>query len=486
VIKPERFTLTPTLSFAERGNRKRFARDGWRAFGASAAIALILPVWGCASHRADDGLNHVENLLAKGTSNRVRWNRGSADDLATRDELNALWRHPIGADDAVQIALLNNRSLQATYEDLGIAQADLVQAGLLSNPRFFASARFPNQGPGSPDAEFSVAEDFLELFMVPLRKRIAADKLAVAERRVADAVLGMEREARVAFYTYQGRRQELALQKTILDAQQSSCDLARQQHKAGNISDLDLASEEASCSAAKLEVARTQFQSIADREEITRLMGMSGPEVQSWQAADKLPDMPTAESPLQELESLAIRRRMDLDAERRQTLVIARSLGLTEQFRLTGIEIGFDVERRDPTERYVTIAGPQLTVELPIFDQKQAQIARLQAEYRQGVDRIAALAVDIRSQVRSARDRIMAARQTAELYQDVVIPQRRQVTALSEKHYNAMLLGVDRWLIARQMEVTAYKEYIEAVRDYWIARSDLERAIGGRLPATRR
>ena len=226
-----------------------------------------------------------------------------------------------------------------------------------------------------------------------LRKQIAADKLAVAERRVADAVLGMEHKARVAFYTYQGRRQTLALQKTILDAQQSSCDLARQQHKAGNISDLDLASEEASFSTAKLEVARTEFAAKADREEVTRLMGLSGPEVDTWQAAEKLPDMPAAETSMQELESLALRQRLDLDAERRQTLVIARSLGLTEQFRLTGIEIGIDVERRDATENYVMIAGPQLTVELPIFDQKQAQIARLQAEYRQGVDRIAALVV---------------------------------------------------------------------------------------------
>ena len=446
-----------------------------------ASIALASCGWGCNSHRSDDGLNHVANLISQSTPQRVRWNRGSADDLATRDELKALLQHPLGADDAVQIALLNNRSLQATYEELGVAQADLVQAGLLSNPKLFASVRIPNHGPGSPDAEFSVAEDFLELFMVPLRKRIAADKLAVAERRVADAVLAMEHEARVAFYTYQGRRQTLALQKTILDAQQSSCDLARQQHKAGNISDLDLASEEASFSTAKLEVARTEFAAKADREEVTRLMGLSGPEVDTWQAAEKLPDMPAAETSMQELESLAIRQRLDLDAERRQTLIIARSLGLTEQFCLTGIEIGIDVERRDATENYVTIAGPQLTVELPIFDQKQAQIARLQAEYRQGVDRIAAMASDIRSQVRVARDRIAAARQTAQLYQDVLIPQRRQVTALSEKHYNAMLLGVDRWLIARQMEVTAYKEYIEAVRDYWIAKSDLERAVGGRL-----
>ena len=171
---------------------------------------------------------------------------------------------------------------------------------------------------------------------------------------------------------------------------------------------------------------------------------------------------------------------MDLDATRRETQLIAQSLGLAEQFRLTGIEIGFDVNRRDPTEHYVTVAGPTLSIELPIFDQKQAQIARLQAEYRQGVDRLTAMAVDIRSQVRAARDRLSASRETARLYRDTIIPQRQQVAKLSELHYNVMLLGVDRWLMARQAEVSAYKEYIEAVRDYWIARSDLEWAVEGR------
>jgi cobalt-zinc-cadmium efflux system outer membrane protein len=181
---------------------------------------------------------------------------------------------------------------------------------------------------------------------------------------------------------------------------------------------------------------------------------------------------------MEHLESLAIRQRFDLDAARRETHLVAQSIGLTEQFRLSGLEIGVDTEH-DPTGFNVT--GPILSVEIPIFDQKQAQIARLQAEYRQGLNRLTALAIDIRSHVRADRDRVIAAREMARFYRDDLIPQRRRVTQLSELHYNAMLLGIDRWLMARQSEVSAYKEYIEAMRDYWIAKSDLERAVGGRL-----
>jgi cobalt-zinc-cadmium efflux system outer membrane protein len=444
------------------------------------ALAALL-IGGCASQPADKGFADVQKLVGERTAHAVRWNQHSPADAAVSDELRKVLQKPLGVEEAVQVALLNNHSLQATFEEIGVAQADLVQAGLLSNPKFFASLRFPNQGPGSPDAEFSVAGDFLELFLVPLRKQMAADRLAAAQRRVADAVLDLEHRVRVAFYTYQARRQEIMVQQTMLDAQATSLELARRQNQAGNMNDLDLASEEATYSTERLEVARTETQIRGDREELNRLLGLWGQESASWRAAEKLPELPATEPPMQNLESAAIRQRLDLDASRREAQAIAQSLGLTEQFRLTGIELGIGVERRDPTEHYVTVAGPQLSVELPIFDQKQAQVARLQAEYRQSLNRLTALAIDVRSQVRAARDRVQAARATAAFYRDVLIPQRREVARLSGLHYNVMLLGVDRWLMARQAEVAAYKEYVEAARDYWIAKADLERAVGGRM-----
>jgi cobalt-zinc-cadmium efflux system outer membrane protein len=401
-------------------------------------------------------------------------------------KLNAAHVHqtlqkPLSAHLAVSIALVNNRSLKATMEDLGIARADVLQAALISNPKFFASIGFPNHGPASPDAEFSIAQDFVDILMVPLRKKIAADRLAATERRVTDAAVTLSHDVCVAFYTYQARGQAAALQKTIVEAQQASLELSRQQHKAGNISDLDLASEEATFSSMQLDLIRTEAQARSDREALNQLMGLWGADASAWKSGEKLPDIPEAEFNQTDLEDLAIRRRADLDAVRKETQAMAQALGLAEQFRLTGIEVGFAVDRRDPTEHYVTVAGPTLSVELPIFDQKQAQIARLAAEYRQGIDRLTAMAIDIRSQVRSARDRVTAAREAARVYRDTIIPQRQAVTKYSQLHYNVMLLGVDRWLMARQSETSAYKEYIEAVRDYWIARADLDRAIGGEL-----
>ena len=75
----------------------------------------------------------------------------------------------------------------------------------------------------------------------------------------------------------------------------------------------------------------------------------------------------------------------------------------------------------------------------------------------------------------------MAARMTIEYYAKTLVPLRERIVTLSQEQYNAMLLGVYQLLQAKQNEINSYREYIEAVRDYWIARADLERAIGTRL-----
>ena len=126
-------------------------------------------------------------------------------------------------------------------------------------------------------------------------------------------------------------------------------------------------------------------------------------------------------------------------------------------------------------------AGPALELELPIFDQGQAESARKAALFRQSRHRLAQLAIEARSQVREARSRLLATRAVVERYRDVLIPIRERIVVLSQQKYNAMLMGVYELLLAKQSEVNTYREYIEAVRDYWIARSDLERAAGGRL-----
>ena len=95
-----------------------------------------------------------------------------------------------------------------------MAQADLVQAGLLRNPIFDFSAMFPLAG-GQPNLELATAFDFLAIFYMPLRKRVAAAQFEDAKLRVTGAVLDFAATVRAAAYRHQANEQILELRQAI-------------------------------------------------------------------------------------------------------------------------------------------------------------------------------------------------------------------------------------------------------------------------------
>jgi cobalt-zinc-cadmium efflux system outer membrane protein len=436
---------------------------------------MAAPMVGCVPKEA--GFPDVARAVESRTGYKILWNRGGAADGEVATRVAALLAKPLGVDEAVQIALLGNRRLQGTYEDLMIAQADVVQAGLLRNPVLSGSLRFPLDQRGAPNVEVGVEQDFLDVLLIPARKRLASSAFEAAKLRVGSEVLRLAADVRVAYFTLQGAQQVASMRRTIAEAGSASVELAQRQHDAGNISDLDLAGEQALYEQIRLDLARSEGEILGAREHLIRLMGLFGDGV-TFTLPDRLPDLPAADPSLDHLETLAITRRLDVAAAREEAQTSAHQLALASGGRWLVGGVGADFERDVDGKRVV---GPTARLELPIFDQKQALLARLEAELRQRQERLAALAIDARSEVREARGRVLATRAVAVHYRSVVIPLRERIVALSQQHYDAMLLGVYQLLMAKQSEVTSYREYIEAVRDYWIARAELARATGGKL-----
>jgi cobalt-zinc-cadmium efflux system outer membrane protein len=395
-----------------------------------------------------------------------------------QERVRTLLKGTISGADAVEIALLRNQRLLATYEELGVAQADLVQAGLLSNPTLGARVRFPS-GAGATETELSVALDFLDLFTLPLRKRVASAQLDAARARVGDAVLALAAEVQQAVVSVQAARLTARVRALALESQQAAAELRRRQGAAGNVGELEQAQEEVFYQQGKIETARAQAQVLEQREKLNRLLGVWGPESASWQVSDALPELPAKEPVLDHIESLAISRRLDLASARAESAALEESAtGISRS--LPAVQAGVSTSRDAEGTR---VTGPRIDLELPLFDQGQARRARLTAEARKARAREAALAVEIRAEVRSLRNRLLAARGVAEHYRLVVLPLRERIVQQSQLRYNSMLLGVFQLLAARRDEIDAYRDYIESVRDYWMTRAELTRAVGGPLAA---
>ena len=434
---------------------------------------------GCVSVPEDAGFPDVQRMVAERIPHRVHWHRGTPADGEIRDFVRTLLKKPLTPEAAVQVALLNNRSLQAEYEELGVAQADLVQAGLLQNPVIFGGVGLPNESPKRAGLGFGVAFSFIDLLILPARQQVASAHFEEMKLRTAKAVLDLSADVKADFYAYVAARQTVEMRQVVAATALASSDLAKALHDAGNISELRLSTERAHYEKERIEWLRAQAELVPLKERLTRLMGLYGKDA-LWTAVDRLPDIPGQEVPLAHLESYAIQRRLDLAATLKERDALASSLGIVEDFWwLGGFEVGVESERETDGQ---WIIGPAASLELPIFDQGQAASARGRALLRMGEQKLSALAIDIRSEVRALRDRLLTTRRLARHYIESVIPLRERIVALTLRRYNFMLIGAFEVLEAKEEEADAYQQYIEIVRDYWLHQTELERAVGGSLP----
>jgi outer membrane protein, heavy metal efflux system len=443
------------------------------AVAACATVACT----GCATVDPHDAFADVQSLLADREAATVHWNLGTAADAEAAAKVAGLLDTELTADAAVQIALLENRRLQALYERLGVAQAELVASGLLRNPVFEGEVRFA-EGGGSTGFELAVLQPFLDVLYLPLRRRVAAAELAAVKLRVSGAVLAFAADVRRSFYSLQAALQLLELRQTTLRAVEMSHELATRLHAAGNLRDLDLTNERVLVEQARLEVALAETEVTSWRERCNAAMGLWG-ERTGWRAFGRLPPVPEAELELAHLEARAIERSVELEAQRRDIEQQGERLGLERGEALLA-ELGAAAEREAGDG--VFSAGPAVGITLPLWNRGQAVAAAGLAEFRRREAEYFATAVEIRAEVRAAAQAVSAARAREAFHREVLVPLRHRLVAATQLQVNAMQVGSFQLLEAKRAEIEAGRGYVAALRDYWLARVGLESMLAGQRP----
>jgi cobalt-zinc-cadmium efflux system outer membrane protein len=452
----------------------------WHSYGRAATAALALAAASCGGVSAERGHDQVGREVRARTGHATGWEKGPPDDARVTAWVAQQTAAGLTRSRAVEIALINNPALQATYEALGVSQADMVQAGLLRNPTFGADLGLPVSNGNLSELRLSLVQDFLDLFVLSSRKEIARDQFEADALGVAHQALEVAAEAEAAFVAALAAEQLLADRRAVVEATRAAADLSARQLEAGNVSALDQSAERAKHEQAKVDLARDEVARLEARERVNRALGLSGKEAATWRAAEELPPLPEKEPTLADLENVAVRQRLDVAMARRRVELLGKAVSLARSTRLFGrLEVGVDMHR-DPSGPRVL--GPNLIIELPIFDQRQAAIARLEAQQREQQRRLAATTLDARGEVRLAQARLASARTTALHYRDTLLPLRVQILEQSQLHYNGMFIGLFQLLTAKQAEIEARRGALETLRDYWATRAELARAIGGALP----
>lgn len=439
---------------------------------------LLVGLTGCASVDLRAGFPEVSAAVEERAATKIMWNRGNELDNEAAEKLRALLQKKLAADDAVQIAMLNNRDLQAIYTDLGVAQADLVQAGLFRNPILDAAVLFPLSGV-RPDLQLTVVISFLDALYVPLRKRVAAARFEDAKLRVTGAVLDFAVQVRAAFYGHQANEQTLELRRSIVQALTASFEVSRRLHEAGNITDLDLARDRALMEGSKLALRSAEVGARQSREQLNSLMGAWGEDAK-WEIDGRLPEVPSEPLRMDGIEQAALTRSIDLSSARQRIIIAGQQLGYDRATALIpATDFGLGAEREEGWK-----VGPVVSVPIPLFDQGQARVGRAVAELRRAQQEYYALAVRIRAVARAVEERLRGAQDRALYYRDILLPLQERIVNEAQLQYNAMQLGVVQLLRDREQQIETGVAYVEALREYWLARADLAQLSSGRLPVS--
>jgi outer membrane protein TolC len=439
-------------------------------------LAALMLIAGCTTFSPDGGMSKVNELTRSRIQQDAQWLRNDKDTQAARAATRELLVKPLGPDEAVSVALLNNRGLQATYADLGIAEADVVQAGRLRNPGFsFTRLRRADE----IEIERAFLFDVLGLITMPLRTGLERRRFALTQSRIAADVLQLAADARRAWYAAVAAQESAAYAEHVKQAAEASAELARRMAAAGNFSKLDHAREQAFYADATAQLARARQTAVARRERLTRLMGLWGDDVR-FQIPARLPALPKAARDIAALETRAIKSRLDVQGAIQEAENLAASMGLT---RATGFINVFEVGyQRNSLSGQPRQTGYEIELRLPLFDWGGAKVARAEYTYMQAVHRAADTAVRARSEVPEAYAAYRTAYDLAQHYRDEIVPLRKHISEEVLLRYNGNLMSVFELLADARQQIAAVSSAIDAQRDFWLAETTLNLALTGKSP----
>ncbi len=440
----------------------------------TAAVLLSTVLAGCASFSADGGFASVEQTAQVRLGKELRWARSAADQEAIDKRVAELLAQPLTMDDAVQVALLNNRGLQANFQELGISEAERVQAGRLPNPGF----SFGRLTRGDEiEIERGLHLNLARLLAMPLIGPMEKRRFEQTQSGVAMNVLSLAADTRKAYVNALAAVESVRYMQQVKQAAEASAELARRMEQVGNFNKLQRAREQGFYADAALNLARAEQAQRATRERLTRLLGAWGPQTQ-FTLPERLPDLPAQALDLPDIERVALAQRLDVQGAKLAAEQTARNLGLTRRTRFINVlELGLvrNSSNEAPTQR-----GWELSFELPLFDWSGARVARSEAVYMQSVHRAAETAINARSEVREAYGAYRTAYDIARHHLDEIVPLRQRIAEENVLRYNGMLIGVFELLADARAQIASVNAAIEAKRDFWIAQADLDMALIGK------
>jgi len=456
-----------------------------------AALAFPLALSGCVTgtdySRKEAGFTSVANKTATVTAKETVWiqNQNQARSAAAQVKGLLARTKPLDVETAVQIALLNNKGLQAAYADLGDSAADAWQSTMFINP----TVSIGTTGMGTPElGAFKTIEGMITTNILALATRnrdvaIADTRFRQAQLIAAVKTLQVAADTRRAWIGAVASWENVGQLQHAQAAADAASELAEKLGETGAMAKGAQAREHVFVAELAGETAKARLAARLAKEELTRLMGLWGSDL-DYQVPNSLPPLPKSVVRRDTIEAEALRNRIDLQIAKLDLEATARSYGLTEATRyVSDFEIltGFETEREieDDETKTRTTAQVELEFAIPIFDTGKARMRKSELAYMRAANLLAEKAVNVRSEARSAYEAYRSHYDIARHYRNNVVPLRARVEEESLLTYNGMISNTFELLTDTRDKINSTLLSVNAKRDFWLAEADLAPAIYG-------
>ena len=464
------------MTLLRRGPAARGCLSPARLAAGSSLAALTVVLSGCAAFSPDGGFGAVQKATADRLTDPVQlvWARSPEDRDRIDQRVRELLASPLGARAAIEVSLLNNRGLQASFAELGITEAERVQAGRLPNP----GIHFGRTTQGSEvENERGFHLSLARLVALPLVQRVQERRQQQVQASVAQQVLSLAADTHKAWVQAVAAAESARYSRQVMEAAQASAELARRMAQVGNFNKLQQAREQGFYADAALNLARAEQQQVAARERLTRLLGLWG-EQTHYVLPARLPGLPAQVRDWPDIERKALAQRLDVAAAVASVEATAQSLGLTRTTRFVNVlELG---GTRSSSNEGHRARGWEISLELPLFDWGDAREARAEAVYQQALHRAAETAINARSEVREAYGAYRSAWDIARHQREEIVPLKARIAEENLLRYNGMLISIFELLADARSQIAAVNGAIDALRDFWLAQADLDMALVGK------
>jgi outer membrane protein TolC len=442
-----------------------------------AALISTLALSGCVTFSPDGGMTVVANVAGETIQKDVVAIHSDEEAESARSAVQRLLRRPLTVDAAVQIALLNNKGLQASYNELALAEADLVRESLPPNPTF---SSFRIAGDGALEAERQIVGNILALSTLPFRSEIARQRFQKAQLRAAEETLRLAADVRRTYFRAVAANELVGLLTDAKATAESTAQLASKLGQTGALNKLDQAREQVFYAETTADLASLRQDATSSRERLTRLLGLWDGDL-GFRLPQKLPPLPQRPISLPRIEVDAVEHRIDLQIARIELDALAKSLNLSEATRfVTLLDVaGVDRKTRDPNGTTFNERGFDVQFQIPIFDGGEVRVRQAAETYNQAFNRLTEKAVNVRSE---ARDAFRVYRSTYDIaghYQREVLPLRKIISDEMQLRFSSMQVDVFALLTEARQRNAGLRAAIEAKREFWLAQSELKTAVNG-------